>query len=149
MEKIFDGKVKFELHATTKSVLNAMMKKNKTAPQTEWDLGWFAWSLTAERYLPWRKLEKYSNLAGNGYCKYDNEELNRLCVLAGTDEYRLDEKKLADLTNQMEQAGYDDMTFIPVYQAQSFGMQSERVRPAMSYYVPGYGWGYMWGDIKQ
>ena len=58
-------------------------------------------------------------------------------------------KKLADLTNQMEQACYDDMTFIPVYQSQSFGMQSERIRPAMSYYVPGYGWGYMWGDLVQ
>jgi len=149
VEKIFDGKVKFELHATTKSVLNAMMKKNKTAPQTEWDLGWFAWSLTAERYLPWRKLEKYSNLATNGACLYNNQELNKLCALAGTDEYRLDEKKLADLTNQMEQTMYDDMTFIPVFQGQNYGMQSERIQPAMDHYVPGYGWGYMWGDIKQ
>jgi ABC-type transport system substrate-binding protein len=126
-----------------------MMKKNKAEPQTEWDLGWAGWSLGAESYLPWRKLEKYSNLASNGYCKYANEELNRLCVLAGTDEYRLNEKKLADLTNQMEQACYDDMTFIPVYQSQSFGMQSERIRPAMDHYVPGYGWGYMWGDLVQ
>ena len=149
VEKVFNGKLKFELQATSKSVLNAMMKKNKAEPQTEWDLGWAGWSLGAESYLPWRKLQKYSKWASNGYCLYKNTELDRLCELAETDEYRLDEKKLADLTNQMEQACYDDMTFIPVYQSQSFGMQSERIQPAMDHYVPGYGWGYMWGDIKQ
>ena len=68
--------------------------------------------------------------------------------MAYDEEYYLNMDKLSALTVQMEEAMYEDMTCLPVYQGKTFAMFQERVELPMKQYHSQGGWGWLFSSLK-
>ena len=151
-ESLFAGKIKVELGAQQSSVLLKTMRTSKDGPVDTWDLGWSGWGLAAEVFTPWKKAEAYCSMTylpkKNGYTPYTNHKLDSLCALAYEEEYYLNMDKLSALTVQMEEAMYEDMTCLPVYQGKTFAMFQERVELPMKQYHSQGGWSWLFSSLK-
>jgi len=132
------------LSAASFANLNATMRSSVQAPTNAWDLCWSAWGVTAEKFFPWRKLERYTTWHSRRYTMYKNSAVDELYAACLLDENRLDENRLVDLTVQLEQAMYDDMTCVPVYNPRYHILFSDRVELPMAVYNPNVGFGWLY-----
>lgn len=123
------GADKFELTVTAMNNTEAvkLMRTAQNGPTNGWDLCWGAWDLTAAIISANRKFEPYTSTDSRRFAPYHNDELDRLYALSITEEYRLDEQKLIDITLQMEKSLLENVDQIPVFQQTSYYLFSDRV----------------------
>ncbi|MEA4920088.1 MAG: ABC transporter substrate-binding protein [Clostridiaceae bacterium] len=123
------GADRFELTVTAMNNTEAvkLMRTAQNGPTNGWDLCWGAWDLTAATISANRKFEPYTSKDSRRFAPYHNDELDRLYALSITEEYRLDEQKLIDITLQMEKSLLQNVDQIPVFQQTAYYLFSDRV----------------------
>lgn len=111
------------------------VKQMRTTWQNEggvdtWELTWGAWDLTAAMGSANRKFERYTSYNSNRFTSYHNDIIDDLYAKSITEEYRLNEDLLIKTTLDMEKALIEDVTQLPVFQAQAYYIFSDRcIRP--------------------
>ena len=147
-EKIFGGKIKVELKATSSSNKNNLMRESTKQAVGTWELCWSGWGLAAENYYPWKKFEKYTSTNSTRYTNYKNDKLDAIYAECMKDENRLSDQKLLALTLQGEEAWYEDMTCVPVFGGVSKYLYQEYVQLPVSGYAAGIGLGWYYSTHK-
>ena len=60
-----------------------------------------------------------------------------------------DYEKLLDETAKLEEIYLDKVIQIPVVQAINFELFADRLELPVDHYIPGFGWGFIFGDIVE
>ena len=145
--KVFGDKLVLTLQANTS--LPALMRSSKKTANDSWELCWSGWSNSNETEYPCTVMSFYRSSYGNKYTLYANDVLDAAYTQYQTEEARLNPSIRDELVTTMEEAMYEDMTRVPVYQEASFTVFSDRLTPALNNYAGQIKWGCAWGDIKQ
>lgn len=127
------GSDRFEMTVTAMNNSEAvkLMRTAQAGPTNGWELCWGAWDLTAATISANRKFEVYTSTDSRRFAPYHNDTIDELYALSVTEEYRLDEQKLIDITLEMEKALLDNVDQIPVFQGTNYYIFSDRItRPS-------------------
>lgn len=135
------------ISAMSNSAAVSLMRTAQKGPTNKWDLCWGAWDLTAAVYSANRKFEVYTTTDTRRFTQYPNKEIDRLYKLSISEEYRMDEKKLAQATLAMEKSMLDDVDVIPVFQPTTSYIFSDRVQLPVVQRVRILGYGFQYIDI--
>ena len=148
-DTIFGGMINLELKAVPSSAMKDTMRSCwKKGPVDSWEMGWTGWEPAAEDYYPWKKFNYVSSTYASRYSDYKNSKLDAIYAECLKDENRLDEKKLAALTVQGEEAWYEDMTDIPVYVDVQNVLFKDHIQLPVEQYSPGVGFGWYFATKK-
>ena len=146
-QKVFGDKLVLTLQANTS--LPALMRSSKETPNDSWEICWSGWSNSNETDYPCTVMAFYRSSYGSKYSLYTNDALDAAYVQYQTEEARLNPAIRDDLVSTMEEALYNDMTRVPVYQEANYTIFADRMIPALNTYAGQIKWGCAWGDIKQ
>ncbi|MDL2258726.1 ABC transporter substrate-binding protein [Eubacteriales bacterium OttesenSCG-928-K08] len=125
-----------------------LMRTSTAGPTDAWDLGWTGWNLSAEQFEPYKKFAPYRSTASNRYSNYTNTFVDENYPSLLSEEYRLDEQKLFELTVEVEKSIIlDDTTCVPVFQDRAYALLSDRVWLSTDGYVPQLGFGLRFSDV--
>lgn len=124
------------LSAMNGTQMSRTMRVAQQGPTDTWDLGWLSWNMTAALYSANRKFEPYMGTDARRFTNYPNKLVDELVRLSLTEEYRLDDKKLTEITAQMEKEFLDDVDVIPVFQPLVYYRFSDKVVPPYKEYMP-------------
>ena len=141
------GADKFEMTGTAmnNSAAVKLMRTSQNGPTNGWELCWGAWDLTAATFYPNRKFEPYLSTDKRRFSQYNDKVIDELYAESISEECRLDEKKRAEVTIEMEKEFLDQVLSVPVYQQISRYMHSDRVQLATDkrLVMIGFAWPYM------
>lgn len=141
------GADKFEMTVTAmnNSAAVKLMRTSQNGPTNGWELCWGSWDLTAATFYPNRKFEPYLSTDKRRFSQYNDKVIDELYAESISEECRLDEKRRAEVTMEMEKEYLDQVLAIPVYQQISRYMHSDRVQLATDkrLVMIGFAWSYM------
>lgn len=140
--KIFEGKLQIDIQNYSGITSSEFKEGNDDG----WDLIPNDWSRSMSRYYPYTAfyyfLSTYDG-SPNNYFADDFEAQYAVCE--ATADY---EQQLAE-TQKLEEIYLADVIQVPVAQYTNFDMYSDRVQLPMKQYVPGFGFGSVFGDIVE
>lgn len=125
-----------------------LMRTSQNGPTNGWDLCWGGWDLTSATYSAIKKFEVYRTTDARRFTQYQNKEIDDLFALSISEEYRLDEKKLGEVTLAMEKSLLENVDCIPVFQQVQYFIFNERIQLPLETRVRILGFGYQYIDIK-
>lgn len=146
-EEIFGDRFKLNLQAAPHAQNLDMMKGHVDKPDS-FDISWATWTWSAGDFEPNRTFEVLQSTFARRNAPYNNEEFDELFKYSITDEVRLDEKKRAEVTMELEKITLDDVLVIPFTEGVTFNMAAERVELPMKVPHVSMGWGIRWANIK-
>ena len=142
------GTDKFEivLQALPTDALFDTMSACQTDPNS-YELSWGSWSWSSADFCPVRNFEPFQSDYSRRNANYGNAELDALYEESMQEEVRLDENRLVELAQEIEQIYIEDVLAIPVFEVVNKCMFSDRVITPVDTYVSGLGWGEKYFDI--
>ena len=142
------GTDKFEivLQALPTDALFDTMSACQTDPNS-YELSWGSWSWSSADFCPVRNFEPFQSDYSRRNANYGNAELDALYEESMQEEVRLDENRLVELAQEIEQIYIEDVLAIPVFEVVNKCMFSDRVVTPVDTYVSGLGWGEKYFDI--
>jgi len=142
--EIFKGKVQVEAFV---SGYNMSLEMMELEPD-KWDIVEQDWSRTLARTLPYHAYYYHTKnyTARPNYTYTDRfEEQFAACEAVKGADY----DTILQETQKLEIIALEDVISIPVVQAVNFELFADRLELPMKQYVPGFGWGSMFGDIVE
>ncbi|MCL2548426.1 MAG: ABC transporter substrate-binding protein [Symbiobacteriaceae bacterium] len=117
-----------------------------TEGPTTYESGVSSWSWGSTLYYPNLQFQFFTPSGQLNVTDYNCPELDAMYVLSRTDEYRMDPKKLVELTMEMEALLRDQVLVIPITNFVGRMIISERLLLPIPYDAE-LGYGTMWADI--
>lgn len=142
-ETIFEGKVHMYL-----TVYPGEMSTPAAKAEFEWDLNNNSWARNKSRYFPYEAFYYFtSNYAThpNVYTSQRFDEKFAYCQTLESAEWDTILKE----SYELEMIYLEDVVNVPVIQTVSYTLFSERLQLPIDTYIPGFGWGYQYGDIVE
>jgi ABC-type transport system substrate-binding protein len=145
-KQIFEGKVELEI------TLHAGMSGTdfKKTGDDKWDFSPNEWQRTAARFYPYTVFfyytERHYPTGPNNYYVEAFEDQYDVC---DAPELKTDYDKMLDETKKLEELYLDYVIHVPLVQDTRYELFASNVKLPMEIYVPGIGWGEMYGDIIQ
>ena len=139
--KIFKGQVTIKI-VNYSGVDTTAWKKAQGVDA--WDLSPNDWSRGVSRQNPYTAFYYYTDQYSSPPNNYFSDKFNakyRECQAATN---YAEEMKL---TKELEEIMLDEVVICPMVQNASYNVYSERIILPVQNYIPGFGWGAMWGDI--
>ena len=142
-EEIFEGKVKLSL-----AIYLAEMSTSAAKDTYDWDLNNNLWARSLSRTYPFESFYYFTS----GYASHPN------CYLSDEFDAQFDYcrsiqnesyDKILEETYKLEMIYLDEVINCPVVQVVNYTLFSDRLQLPVDTYVPGYGWGVMYGDIVE
>lgn len=141
-------KIEIKLQALPSASLFDTMKACQTDPNS-YELSWGSWSWSSADFCPVRDFEPFQSTYSRRNSNYNNAEVDALYAESMTEEVRLDEKRLVEIAQEIEQIYIDDVLALPVFEVVNKCMFSERVITPVESYVSGLGWGEKYFDLAE
>lgn len=143
--EIFEGKISLKI------VTYAGMSATdwKSTGDDKWDLSPNDWTRGVSRTLPYTCFYYYLSTYGSHPNNYFNEEFEAQYAVCDSAEVRADYNRVLDETKKLEELYLEYVIHIPVVQVVNYNMFSDRLVLPVSTYIPGFGWGTMYGDIVE
>lgn len=142
--EIFDGMIQVEPYTVASGLSLTIME---TEP-SNWDIVLMDWGRSLSRTLPYQVYYYHTkDYTGRPTFTYTDrfEEQFAKCVEANTADY----DTLLQETQKLELIALEDVISIPVVQCVNYELFADRLVLPMKQYVPGFGWGKMFGDIVE
>ncbi len=141
---IFEGKVQLEI-----ATYAGMSTTDYKATTDVWDLSPNDWTRGASRTYPYTCFYYYLSTYGSSPNNFFDEEFEAQYAVCDSDEVKADYARMLEETAKLETIYLDKVINIPMVQEVSYQMFSERLSLPVSTYIPGFGWGTMYGDIVE
>lgn len=142
---IFEGKVKLEI--VSHSGMSAT--DFKTTGDDKWDLSPNDWTRTVARSYPYTCFYYYTSSYGSSPNNYFVDEFDAQYKICDRPALKGDYGKMLDETKILEEIYLKYVIQIPVVQDIQYEMFSERLLLPVLTYIPGFGWGDIYGDISK
>lgn len=142
---IFEGKIKLEI--STYAGMSATDFK-KTG-DNKWDLSPNDWSRGASRTYPYTAFYYYLSSYGSAPNNYFVPEFDAQYEVCDSAELKTNYSKMYDETQKLEEMYLDYVIHIPVVQSITYQLFSDRLVLPVKTYLPGFGWGTLYGDINE
>ena len=139
---IFEGKIKLE--ADTYAGISATDYKKST---DVWDFSPNDWTRGASRTYPYTCFYYYLESYGSHPNNYFDPEFE--AQYAVCESVQDDYEQMLKETQKLEEIYIDKVVHIPVAQEVSYQMFSDRLVLPVRTYIPGFGWGTIYGDIAE
>jgi ABC-type transport system substrate-binding protein len=140
--KIFDGKINLEIKD-----YGAISATQFKASTDVWDMSPNDWSRGASRTYPYTCFYYYLESYGSHPNNYFDAEFE--AQYAVCESVKDDYEAMLKETQKLEEIYIDKVIHIPMVQAVSYQMFSDRLVLPVTTYIPGFGWGTMFGDIAE
>ena len=143
--KIFNNMVQVEI------VTYAGMSATdfKSTGDDKWDFSPNDWTRGASRIYPHQCFYYYLSSYGGSPNNYFDEEFEAQFAVCETPEIKNDYEKLLPEVQKLEEIYLEKVIHIPVVQVINYELFSERIQLPVSTYIPGFGWGFIYGDIVE
>jgi len=141
LPEIFNGKV--SVVVDTYGGISTTTYKNE---HDNWDLSPNEWARSAARTYPYQIFYYYTSFYSNHPNNFLDDEFDA--------QYKVCEGLAADYMACLEQTAELERIYlakvinIPIVQEVSYTLFSDRIELPVNTYIPGYGWGTLYGDIK-
>ena len=142
--EIFHGQVQVEPYTVAEGLSLDIME---TEPEN-WDIVLMDWGRSLSRTLPYQVYYYHTkDYTGRPTFTYTDrfEAQFAACEAVKSGDY----ETILQETQKLEIIALEDVISIPVVQAVNYEMFSDRLELPMKQYVPGFGWGSMFGDIVE
>ena len=142
--KIFQGKVKVETFMVASGMSLDMMEMQ---PES-WDIVEMDWGRSLSRTLPYQVYYYHTKdyTARPTYTYTDRFEAQfAACEAVKSGDY----ETILQETQKLEIIALEDVITIPVVQGVNYELFADRLQLPLKQYVPGFGWGSMFGDIVE
>ena len=142
--EIFHGQVQVEPYTVAEGLSLDIME---TEPEN-WDIVLMDWGRSLCRTLPYQVYYYHTkDYTGRPTFTYTDrfEAQFAACEAVKSGDY----ETILQETQKLEIIALEDVISIPVVQAVNYEMFSDRLELPMKQYVPGFGWGSMFGDIVE
>ena len=144
-QTIFEGRINLVL--TPYAGMGA--SDYKATGDDKWDLCPNSWTRTASRVRPYQCFYYYLSTYEDHPNNYFDEEFEAQFAVCDDPALLQDYDQMLTETQKLEEIYLDKVIHIPVYQAVSYTMFSDRIELPVSNYIPGFGWGTMFGDVAE
>ena len=141
---IFEGKI--NLAITTYAGISTTAFKETT---DVWDLSPNDWSRSASRTYPYSCFYYYRRAYESHPNNYFDDEFEAQYDVCDSDEVKADYARMLEETAKLENIYLDKVIQIPMVQEISYQMFADRLELPVDTYVPGFGWGVIYGDIAE
>ena len=142
--KIFDGKINLEIKD-----YGAISATQFKASTDVWDMSPNDWSRGASRTYPYTCFYYYRRAYESHPNNYFDDEFEAQYDVCDSDEVKSDYARLLEETAKLEKIYLDKVIQIPMVQAVSYTLISDRLELPVDEYVPGFGWGIIYADIVE
>lgn len=139
---IFEGKVQLKI----KTYAGMSTTDFKTTTDV-WDLSPNDWTRGASRTYPYTCFYYYLSTYGSSPNNFFDEEFE--AKYAACEAVQEDYTKMLDATAELEKTYLEKVIHIPMVQDVNYEMFSDRLVLPVNTYIPGFGWGTMYGDIAE
>jgi len=139
------GKDKFAIEAVPASGGSTAYKA--AVGSNGWDLSWNDWGAASSRTMPYTSFRYFISTYASRPNSYTNAEFDAQYAVCDSSEVKTDYERLMDETAKLETIYLDKVIQVPIFQTVAYDMFSDRIELPVSIYVPGFGWGQIYGDI--
>lgn len=141
---IFEGKVQLQI----KTYAGMSTTDFKTTTDV-WDLSPNDWTRGASRTYPYTCFYYYLSTYSSHPNNFFDEEFEAQYAVCDSEEVKSDYARMLEETAKLEKIYLDKVIQIPMVQAVNYDMFSTRLSLPVTTYIPGFGWGTMYGDIVE
>ena len=141
---IFDGRMEIEIVTTALSGTEF-----KKTGDDKWDLSPNDWGRSASRTAPYQCFYYYLTSYSGGPNNYHVDEFDAQFAVCDAPELKQDYDKMLQETKKLEEIYLDTVIHIPMVQDVTYQMFSDRLQLPVETYIPGFGWGEMFGEIVE
>lgn len=148
LPKIF-GTDKFTL--TMRSVPSSSftaMKNHKQDPNS-FELAFGGWGASLSRVYPYAAFQYFVDAYASRPNSFISKDFDQQFAACQVEDVRLDPKYMVEMTAKLEALYLRDVVNVPLYENVYYMMYSEKMVLPCKQYIPGFGWGTMFSDIKQ
>jgi oligopeptide transport system substrate-binding protein len=140
---IFEGMVKLEVVSTA----GMSATQWKKTGDDKWDLSPNLWTRSLSRKFPYMGFYYYLSTYGTAPNNYFDAEFDAQYAVCDDPAIKGDYEKILEETEKLERIYLDKVIHVPTVQRVVYEMFSERVKLPVQRYVPGLGWGTIYGEI--
>ena len=141
----FEGKVQLEIVAYAGISATAF----KQTGDDKWDFSPNDWTRGAARTYPYTSFYYYLSTYGSSPNNYFVPEFEAQYAVCDAPELKTDYSKMLDETKKLEEIYLEYVIHIPVVQNVNYELFSDRLQLPVQTYIPGFGWGSIFGDIVE
>ncbi len=142
-ETIFEGRVKLEVVSTA----GMSATQWKKTGDDKWDLSPNQWTRSLSRKFPYMGFYYYLSTYGTAPNNYFDTEFDAQYAVCDDPAIKGNYEKILEETEKLEKIYLDKVVHVPTVQRVVYEMFSDRVKLPVKRYVPGLGWGTIYGDI--
>ena len=121
----------------------------KQTGDDKWDLSPNDWARGASRTYPYQCFYYYLTGYGSSPNNWFDAEFEAQFAVCDSAEVKTDYDRMLRETQKLEEIFLDKVILIPVVQDITYQMFSDRLDLKVKTYLPGFGWGTMYGDIAE
>ena len=143
------GEDRFELTMRSVPSANFTAMKNWKDDPNSFDMAFGGWGASASRVSPYAAFQYFIESYDHRPNSYSTERFNQAFEEARAEEVRLDRALLIEKSAEVERVYLEDVINVPLYQAYSYYVYSDRIALPFDDYVSGFGYGVMFGDIAE
>ncbi len=141
---MFEGRVSVDIVSTPLSATEF-----KKTGDDKWDLSPNDWSRGAARTYPYQCFYYYLTSYANSPNNYFDEEFEAQFAVCDSAEVKTDYMRMLQETQKLEEIFLEKVILIPMVQDIMYQMFSDRLELKVKTYLPGFGWGSIYGSIAQ
>lgn len=142
-QTLFEGRIKLEVVPTA----GMSATQWKKTGDDKWDLSPNLWTRSLSRKFPYMCFYYYLSTYGTAPNNYFDPEFDAQYAVCDDPAIRGDYEKILEETAKLEKIYLEKVIHVPTVQRVVYEMFSERVKLPVSRYIPGLGWGTIYGDI--
>ncbi len=140
--KIFNGRLEIEIVTFAGMSTTAF----KQTGDDKWDLSPNDWSRGASRTYPYTCFYYYLSSYDGGPNNFHDDEFDAQYAVCDAVD-KTDYETMLNETQKLEEIYLEKVIQIPICQEVTYQMFSDRLELPVSTYIPGFGWGTIYGDI--
>ena len=140
----FEKRVTIDIVATPLSATDF-----KKTGDDKWDLSPNDWSRGASRTYPYQCFYYYLSSYGSSPNNYFDEAFEAQFAICDSPQMKTDYDTMLKETQKLEEIYLEKVINVPVVQEINYQMFSDRLVLKVETYLPGFGWGTMYGDIAE
>ncbi len=148
LPKVFgEDKFTLTLKAVPTSSYDAMTEFKKAGPDC-FEMAFSGWGASLSRVYPYAAMQYFVDAYAARPNSFISEDFDRQFAACQAEEVRLDPELMVEMTAELEALYLRDVINVPLYDPINYTMYSEKMILPCSEYIPGFGFGSMFADIK-
>lgn len=148
LPKVFGESFTIKLNPMEKNLAKNQRKQWRNGDTNCFELSLGSWDTSS--LCPWNAMKVYCQWYKSGTDPIMSDEYDALWEEANnTRKAKEDLQYRLELVQTMEKMALDDVFVVPLFECPSYALFSERINPPFDHYVPGYGYGLLYGSITE